>query len=170
MNMEPKTILYLVYMKCFCFTVCVQVVFSGFIAVVNQFCCWVVLLFEPVTICHSYWVKNKSAHVIVLWIWRAVWKDRLHIEDSFFNLFLVLAVSRLAWNTIKQKCSTQIKLQLLWFKSACCVLCCRCLTGKTLDHFHCGKVSTAAVNSGKHFVASAGCTHQLPWTALPIIL
>lgn len=62
-------------MKCFRFRVRVCRCFFGFIVVVNGFVVGLFLFFEPVTMCHSL---KKSAHVMVLlWIWRAVWKDQL---------------------------------------------------------------------------------------------
>lgn len=80
----------------------------GFIVVVNSFIVGLFLFYfwKPVTICHSL----KSAHVMVLlWIWRAVWKDRQAFEDCiikpdwffflFFNFFSQFLLSNVSHDT-----------------------------------------------------------------------
>lgn len=60
----------------------------GFIVVVNSFVVGLFLFFEPVTIRHR--LRKKSAHVMVLlWIWRAAWKNWLAFEDCILKTELI---------------------------------------------------------------------------------
>lgn len=95
---------------------------SGFIIVVNSF---VVGLFLFFWTCHysSQFgkTKNKKVHVMVLlWIWRAVWKDQLAFEDhilkpgwffflSFFWLLLCLT-PLMTRNQVEMQCADETRL------------------------------------------------------------
>lgn len=95
---------------------------SGFIVVVNSF---VVGLFLFFWTCHysSQFGKTKikKVHVMVLlWIWRAVWKDQLAFEDrilkpgwffflSFFWLLLCLT-PLMTRNQVEMQCADETRL------------------------------------------------------------
>lgn len=108
---------------------------------------------------------------------------RPHLKTKLFFFFffvkrfffLVSTVSRLAWHTIKKKLSMQTKCSShtaeCWVYMPSFYL----LVFYWLESFTERESEHCSSNSGKHFVASAGCTCQasllqVPWTALSINL
>lgn len=109
--------------------------------------------------------------MVLLWIWRAVWKDQLAFEDRilkpgwlfFFFFLLATAVSHAFDDTQSSRnavCRRNTSIGPWSVESTCCIptAVCQRFPGLTQVHLHKGKECCSS-NSGKHFVASAGHTH-----------